>query len=209
MAGAARPINSHRPRSRTIPGPRLCCTVLQGKQYNDGEFPSGGVIADAFGNIYGTSSYGGTGDCVLLGIKGGCGTVFELSPPQRRMGMDLRHLVQLSRRQGWLPAIRRSGVRRCRQSLRSNLLWRRLGYKLRSVLPVLRDGVRAEPAEDKGRQVDGEGSAQFRGRAERSGPIRTAAWCSTTRARSTALRTEAATRPGNAVFSRAAAPCSS
>ena len=60
--------------------------VFQGKQYNDGEFPSGGVIADAAGNIYGTTAYGGTGDCVLLGIKGGCGTVFELSPPQTKGG---------------------------------------------------------------------------------------------------------------------------
>jgi hypothetical protein len=60
--------------------------VFQGKQYNDGEFPSGGVIADALGNIYGTASYGGTGDCVLLGIKGGCGTVFELSPPHTKGG---------------------------------------------------------------------------------------------------------------------------
>jgi hypothetical protein len=60
--------------------------IFQGKQHNDGEFPSGGVIADALGNIYGTSSYGGTGDCILLGIKGGCGTVFELSPPQTKGG---------------------------------------------------------------------------------------------------------------------------
>jgi uncharacterized repeat protein (TIGR03803 family) len=60
--------------------------LFQGKQHNDGEFPSGGVIADALGNIYGTSSYGGTGDCVLLGIKGGCGTVFELSPPPTKGG---------------------------------------------------------------------------------------------------------------------------
>jgi hypothetical protein len=60
--------------------------VFQGTQQNDGEFPSGGVIADALGNIYGTSSYGGTGDCVLLGIKGGCGTVFELSPPPNKGG---------------------------------------------------------------------------------------------------------------------------
>jgi len=60
--------------------------VFQGKQSNDGEFPSGGVIADTLGNIYGTTAYGGTGDCVLLGIKGGCGTVFELSPPQTRGG---------------------------------------------------------------------------------------------------------------------------
>jgi len=60
--------------------------VFQGKQHNDGEFPSGGVIADASGNIYGTASYGGTGDCVLLGIKGGCGTVYELSAPQSKGG---------------------------------------------------------------------------------------------------------------------------
>ncbi len=60
--------------------------TFQGKQHNDGEFPSGGVIGDASGNIYGTSSYGGNGDCVLLGIKGGCGTVFELSPPQTKGG---------------------------------------------------------------------------------------------------------------------------
>jgi hypothetical protein len=60
--------------------------VFRGKQHNDGEFPSGGVIADALGNIYGTTSYGGTGDCILLGIKGGCGTVFELSPPQTKGG---------------------------------------------------------------------------------------------------------------------------
>jgi hypothetical protein len=60
--------------------------VFQGKQHNDGEFPSGGVIADTLGNIYGTASYGGTGDCVLLGIKGGCGTVFKLSPPQTKGG---------------------------------------------------------------------------------------------------------------------------
>jgi hypothetical protein len=60
--------------------------LFQGKQHHDGEFPSGGVIVDALGNIYGTSSYGGTGDCVLLGIKGGCGTVFELSPPQTKGG---------------------------------------------------------------------------------------------------------------------------
>lgn len=60
--------------------------VFRGKQNNDGEFPSGGVIADALGNIYGTASYGGSGDCVLLGITGGCGTVFELSPPQTNGG---------------------------------------------------------------------------------------------------------------------------
>jgi hypothetical protein len=60
--------------------------VFKGKAFNDGEFPAGGVIADASGNIYGTTSYGGTGDCVLLGIKGGCGTVYEFSPPATKGG---------------------------------------------------------------------------------------------------------------------------
>jgi len=41
----------------------------------DGGFPNGGVIVDAKGNIYGTTSEGGTGAC-----SGGCGTVFRLSP---------------------------------------------------------------------------------------------------------------------------------
>jgi hypothetical protein len=60
--------------------------VFQGKAFNDGEFPQGGVIADAAGNIYGTTGYGGTGGCVLLGITGGCGTVYEMSPPQNKGG---------------------------------------------------------------------------------------------------------------------------
>jgi len=59
---------------------------MWGKQYNDGESPSGGVVLDKTGNVYGTTAYGGTGDCVLLGIKGGCGTFFELSPPKQKGG---------------------------------------------------------------------------------------------------------------------------
>jgi hypothetical protein len=60
--------------------------IFQGKAFNDGELPAGGVIADASGNIYGTTAYGGSGGCVLLGIKGGCGTVYEMSPPQTKGG---------------------------------------------------------------------------------------------------------------------------
>jgi uncharacterized repeat protein (TIGR03803 family) len=41
----------------------------------DGGFPNGGVILDSKGNLYGTTSEGGTGAC-----DGGCGTVFKLSP---------------------------------------------------------------------------------------------------------------------------------
>jgi uncharacterized repeat protein (TIGR03803 family) len=45
----------------------------------DGYYSYGGVVLDASGNLYGTTSYGGTGACD--GPEGvGCGTVFELSP---------------------------------------------------------------------------------------------------------------------------------
>jgi hypothetical protein len=57
---------------------------FQGKDANDGSVPEGGVIIDSAGNLYGTTAYGGTGDCVLLGVNAGCGTVYELSPPQQK-----------------------------------------------------------------------------------------------------------------------------
>jgi uncharacterized repeat protein (TIGR03803 family) len=60
--------------------------VFKGKAANDGEYPEGGVVADASGNIYGTTGYGGTGGCVLLGIPGGCGTVYEMFPPKTKGG---------------------------------------------------------------------------------------------------------------------------
>lgn len=46
----------------------------------DGDLP-GEVIFDAAGNLYGTTSSGGTGDCSNNGDPNyGCGTVYELSP---------------------------------------------------------------------------------------------------------------------------------
>jgi hypothetical protein len=56
---------------------------FKGKTSNDASVPAGGVILDAAGNVYGTTAYGGTGDCVLLGTSAGCGTVYELSPPAK------------------------------------------------------------------------------------------------------------------------------
>jgi uncharacterized repeat protein (TIGR03803 family) len=51
-------------------------TVLHSfKGSPDGGFPNGGLILDSKGNLYGTTSEGGTGAC-----DGGCGTVFKLSP---------------------------------------------------------------------------------------------------------------------------------
>ena len=43
---------------------------------NDGEFPGGGLIFDAAGNLYGTTTNGGNPQT----CPGGCGTVFKLSP---------------------------------------------------------------------------------------------------------------------------------
>jgi hypothetical protein len=57
---------------------------FQGKASNDGSVPEGGVTIDSARNLYGTTAYGGTGDCVLLGTKAGCGTVYELSPPVKQ-----------------------------------------------------------------------------------------------------------------------------
>jgi uncharacterized repeat protein (TIGR03803 family) len=45
---------------------------------SDGNYPSGNLVFDGSGNIYGTTLYGGTGISCNLG----CGTVFELSPSQ-------------------------------------------------------------------------------------------------------------------------------
>ncbi len=43
----------------------------------DGGYLSGTLVFDAAGNLYGTAGEGGNANCIL----GGCGTIFELSPP--------------------------------------------------------------------------------------------------------------------------------
>jgi len=48
---------------------------------NDGYSPEAPLTIDAAGNLYGTTSVGGTGQCI-----GGCGTVFMLTPPNRMLG---------------------------------------------------------------------------------------------------------------------------
>jgi len=59
---------------------------FKGEESQDASSPSGGLILDSAGNLYGVTAYGGTGNCVLLGTKAGCGTVYELSPPQKNGG---------------------------------------------------------------------------------------------------------------------------
>ncbi len=48
---------------------------------NDGYSPEAPLTIDASGNLYGTTSVGGTGQCT-----GGCGTVFLLTPPNHQLG---------------------------------------------------------------------------------------------------------------------------
>jgi hypothetical protein len=61
--------------------------TFKGKNgYNDGMQPSGGLVIDSSGNLYGVTAYGGTGGCILLGVLYGCGTVYEISPPQQKGG---------------------------------------------------------------------------------------------------------------------------
>jgi len=44
----------------------------------DGHYPLATLVFDAAGNLYGTTSYGGSGSCGDNGV--GCGSVFELTP---------------------------------------------------------------------------------------------------------------------------------
>lgn len=55
---------------------------------SDGAGPSGGLVADAAGNLYGTTAFGGNnGGCVGgPAYQGGCGVVFQLQPPATKDG---------------------------------------------------------------------------------------------------------------------------
>jgi uncharacterized repeat protein (TIGR03803 family) len=52
----------------------------------NGTQPTGGLIIDSNGNLYGVTGYGGSGNCQLLGSNVGCGLVYELSPPAKKGG---------------------------------------------------------------------------------------------------------------------------
>jgi hypothetical protein len=58
--------------------------IFKGHAQNDGATPEGGLVIDEAGNLYGTTGYGGSGPCLLLGGAVGCGTVYELSPPAKQ-----------------------------------------------------------------------------------------------------------------------------
>jgi uncharacterized repeat protein (TIGR03803 family) len=63
-------------------GAEWTLTVLYNFAYggNDGYAPTGSLIFDGAGNLYGVTDWGGTGQCLSEADLVGCGTVFELSP---------------------------------------------------------------------------------------------------------------------------------
>jgi uncharacterized repeat protein (TIGR03803 family) len=80
--------------------------VFKGNASNDGASPGGGLVMDSAGNLYGTTAYGGTGNCVVLGTLMGCGTVFEMSPPKQNGGEWTETVLYSfpTPKQGFLPA---------------------------------------------------------------------------------------------------------
>jgi uncharacterized repeat protein (TIGR03803 family) len=48
-----------------------------------GAAPSAGLVMNAEGNLYGTTSYGGVGNCHGSGAEHGCGLIFKLIPPKK------------------------------------------------------------------------------------------------------------------------------
>jgi hypothetical protein len=79
--------------------------VFKGNLNNDGATPAGGLVIDSAGNLYGTTAYGGTGSCILLGTNVGCGTVYELSPPKQKGGAWMETVLYSfpTAKQGYLP----------------------------------------------------------------------------------------------------------
>lgn len=58
--------------------------IFKGVPSKDGALPFGGLVIDESGNLYGTTGYGGAGTCLQSGTNVGCGTVYELSPPEQK-----------------------------------------------------------------------------------------------------------------------------
>jgi hypothetical protein len=79
--------------------------IFKGNASKDGASPAGGLVIDSVGNLYGTTAYGGTGNCVVLGTLMGCGTVYEMSPPITKGGAWTEKVLYSfpTPKQGFLP----------------------------------------------------------------------------------------------------------
>jgi hypothetical protein len=93
------------PAKRGAPWTETVLYVFKGNANNDGASPYGGLVVDNAGNLYGTTGYGGTGSCVVLGTLMGCGTVFELSPPKQKGDAWTETVIYSfpSAKQGYVP----------------------------------------------------------------------------------------------------------
>lgn len=93
------------PAKQGAPWTATLIRMFKGKKSNDASAPTSGLILDGAGNLYGVTAYGGTGDCVLLGVPAGCGTVYELSPPAHKSGAWTESILYSfpSSKQGYLP----------------------------------------------------------------------------------------------------------
>ncbi|MGD0180018.1 MAG: choice-of-anchor tandem repeat GloVer-containing protein [Terriglobales bacterium] len=92
------------PATKGDPWTATLIKMFAGEGSKDASVPSGGLIIDDAGNLYGVSGYGGTGNCVLFGLAG-CGTVYELSPPARKGGAWTETILYSfpTAEQGYLP----------------------------------------------------------------------------------------------------------
>jgi hypothetical protein len=93
------------PAKKGDPWTATLIRMFAGKGSNDASVPTGGLILDGAGNLYGVTGYGGTGDCVLVGVPAGCGTVYELSPPAQKGGAWTETILYSfpSSKEGYLP----------------------------------------------------------------------------------------------------------
>jgi uncharacterized protein (TIGR03437 family) len=57
----------------------LTPVYIFGKGPPDGDMPAGGLLQGVDGNFYGTTTYGGTGECTSF-TTAGCGTIFRVTP---------------------------------------------------------------------------------------------------------------------------------
>lgn len=93
------------PAKKGDPWAETVLYTFKGFQTGDGDLPSGGLVIDGQGNLYGVTAYGGAGDCTLAGGVYGCGVVYEVSPPPQPGGTWTETIIYSfpTAQQGYVP----------------------------------------------------------------------------------------------------------